>query len=246
MFSGKNFLITGANGGIGYAISKLFLENGANLTLFYHKDHKNIDELKKSKYRDKITIFEVDLLDENNLKKSLDLARKNIDFNGFIHSVSLPIENKNFLQMSWFDYNLHIEIQTKSFLQIVQALTPSMKENKEGRILSILTSYIIGRPPNNISNYLVAKYSLLGLSKSLAVELGKFGITVNCISPSMTNTPLIDKLPSKLKEISANNVPIGKLAEPNEIASAALFFCSSSSSYISGENLLVSAGETMH
>ena len=121
-----------------------------------------------------------------------------------------------------------------------------MKERKYGRIVNILTSYVIGRPPNNQSSYIVSKYSLLGLSKSLSVELGSYGITVNSVSPSMTNTNLIEKLPLKLKEIIANNVPVGRLADPNDITSAVLFLCSKNSSYISGENILVSAGETMH
>jgi 3-oxoacyl-[acyl-carrier protein] reductase len=121
-----------------------------------------------------------------------------------------------------------------------------MKERKRGKIISILTSYTVGRPPNNISPYLVGKYSLLGLSKSLAVELGPYGITINCISPSMTNTPLIEKLPSKLKEITASQIPLGKLAEPKNVASVALFLCSDHADYISGENILVTGAQTMH
>jgi len=62
----------------------------------------------------------------------------------------------------------------------------------------------------------------------------------------MTNTNLIQKLPSKLKEIIGNNTPIGRLAEPNEITSSILFLCSKNSSYVSGENIVISAGETMH
>ena len=121
-----------------------------------------------------------------------------------------------------------------------------MKENKHGKIVSILTSYAVGTPPNKLSPYITAKYSLLGLSKSLAVELGPWGITVNCISPSMTSTPLIENLPAKLKEITASQIPLKRLAEPADIASAAVFLSSEHSSFISGENILISGGQTMH
>ena len=121
-----------------------------------------------------------------------------------------------------------------------------MKEQKRGKIVSILTSYTVGSPPNRLSHYVTAKHSLLGLSKALAVELGPFGITFNSISPSMTNTPLIEHLPSKLKEITANQIPLKRLAEPHDIASVAVFLCSKNSDFINGENILVSGGHTMH
>jgi 3-oxoacyl-[acyl-carrier protein] reductase len=120
-----------------------------------------------------------------------------------------------------------------------------MKTKKYGKIVNILTAYTNGKPPTGISDYIVGKYSLLGLAKSLAVEVGKDGITVNCISPSMTETPLISHLPEKLKEFSASQVPIGRLAKPSDIASLALFLCSKQSDYISGENIMVSGGSIM-
>ena len=124
-------------------------------------------------------------------------------------------------------------------------LIPLMKTKKRGKIVNILTAYANGKPPTGISDYIVGKYSLLGLAKSLAVEVGKDGITVNCISPSMTETSLISHLPEKLKEFSASQVPIGRLAKPSDIASLALFLCSKQSDYISGENIIVSGGSIM-
>ena len=155
------------------------------------------------------------------------------------------MENKLIIEKNWAEYQKHIELQTKSFFQIIKLLVPIMKTKKHGKIVNILTAYTNGKPPTGISDYIVGKYSLLGLAKSLAVEVGKDGITVNCISPSMTETPLISHLPEKLKEFSANQVPIGRLAKPSDIASLALFLCSKQSDYISGENIMVSGGSIM-
>ena len=81
----------------------------------------------------------------------------------------------------------------------------------------------------------------------MAMELGKFGIRVNSISPSIVNTPLIDKLPTKFKEIVSSQIPLeNKFAEPNDVAGVALFLCTESSNYISGENILLTGGYTMH
>jgi 3-oxoacyl-[acyl-carrier protein] reductase len=248
VFSGQKFLITGANGGIGIELTKVFLKNNAKLILFYNENRDQIDNLltKYPDYASSVEIYQINLLDEKNLQNLLKQITDSGYVDGFIHSVTLPTQNKTCLQLNWDDYQSNIDLQTKSFFQIVKSIVPSMKERKYGRIVNILTSYVVGRPPNNQSSYTVSKYSLLGLSKSLSVELGPYGITVNSVSPSMTNTNLIEKLPSKLKEIIGNNTPVGRLAEPNEITSSILFLCSKNSSYVSGENILISAGETMH
>ena len=122
-----------------------------------------------------------------------------------------------------------------------------MKLKKFGRIVSVLTSYVIGKPPNLLSDYIVAKYSLLGMMKCMAVELGSFGININSVSPSMVNTPLTESLPNKLKEITKSQVPLEKrLAEPIDVAKVIEFLCSENANYITGENVLVSGGSTIH
>jgi 3-oxoacyl-[acyl-carrier protein] reductase len=122
-----------------------------------------------------------------------------------------------------------------------------MKSQKFGKIISILTSYVVGKPPNGITDYVVGKYSLLGLTKCMAAELGSFGIRANSVSPSIVNTPLTDPLPNKLKEITKSQIPLeNRLAEPSEVAEVVLFLCGDGSNYITGENILVTGGYTMH
>ena len=246
MLKGQRVLITGANGGIGKSICEILLQNNAKLVLFYHEKRTQIDKLLEQYGNSSIETQQVDLLDNKKLENTMNSVIESDKIDAFIHSATLPIENKEIVNMSWENYQSHIDVQTRSFFHIVQSLIPHMKTKKQGKIISILTSYTVGRPPNNISPYLVGKYSLLALSKSLAVEVGRYGITVNCISPSMTNTPLIENLPSKLKEITASQTPLGRLAEPKDVASMALFLCSNYANYVSGENFLVAGGQTMH
>jgi 3-oxoacyl-[acyl-carrier protein] reductase len=248
MLKGKTVLITGANGGVGISIAELFLKNNANLILIYNKNRNKLDELKKKfpKKKSYIHTYKINLLNSKNLKNTLIKINQKYTVNAFIHCVSLPVVNKRILDNTWNDYQKNNNLQTKSFFEILKFIIPSMKQNKQGKIVTILSSYVIGKPPAGISSYLLGKYSLLGLSKSLAVELGMFNINVNCISPTMTETPLINKLPSKLKEIHVSQVPLGRLASTKDTASVALFLCSNLSNYQSGENILVSGGQTMH
>lgn len=193
-----------------------------------------------------VEAFQVDLLDSEMLTITMEKIIKSSKVDVFIHAATMPIINHKVSDTRWEDYQMHIDIQAGSFLRIVQAILPSMTVNRRGKIISILTAATVGRPPSGMSDYVVGKYSLLGLSKSMAVELGHLGITVNCVSPSMTNTPLTEKFPHKLKEIASSQVPLGRLAEPSDIASVVLFLCSEHSNYISGENFLVTGGQTMH
>ena len=248
MLDGKRIIITGANGGIGNSICELMLQNNANLIMFYHIKRDKIDQLLE-KYKNKKSnceIFKINLLDENEIEKLMKLIISKGDVDCMVHCVTVSIIHQNILKNTWKDYQTQIELQTKSFLLMVNNLIPSMKNSKHGKIVNILTSYVVGRPPTGISPYVVGKYSLLGLSKSLAVELGQFNITVNSISPSMTNTPLIENLPAKFKEINVSQIPLKRLGEPKDVASMAMFLCSENSDYVSGENFLVTGAGTMH
>ena len=249
MLSGKRILITGANGGIGYAISELLLKNNAKIDLIYHKNKQNIERLIRDnpdKLQD-ISIHQVDLTKDEELKDVLTTITSTNPADIFIHSPTYPTPHKSIMNMEWSEFQKHIELQSKAFFQITKSLFPNMKKQKMGRIISILTSYVVNEPPSGLSDYVVAKYSLLGLSKCMATELGKFGIRVNSISPSIVNTPLIDKLPSKFKEIVSSQIPLeNKFAEPSDVAGLALFLCTDYSNYISGENILLSGGYSMH
>lgn len=244
----RRILVTGANGGIGISICEILLKNGAHLILFYHNNRENIDNLieQNKTQQSKIEIFKVNLHDTNQLHTALSNTLENGSIDTVIHCVTSKIENKKILDLSWNDFESHINLQTKSFYEIVTKLLPQMKLSNFGKFINILTSYTVGTPPPSVSNYVVGKYSLLGLSKALSIDLAPFGITVNCVSPTMTDTKLLDNLPLKLKEINAHQNPKKRLARPEDIAETILFLCSKNSSFINGENIIISGGQVMH
>ena len=247
MLKNKRILITGANGTIGNSICRTFLKNNANLVLFYHKNSTNIEELKRenSKSKQEIESFQVDLSDINQIKKNMNEVLKTKSIDIFVHSVSLPLKIKKTIDCNWKEFEEHINLQTRSLFEISKAIIPGMKIKKNGKIVNILTSSIIGSPPNMLSSYVTAKHSSLGLSKSLAVELGPFGINVNCVSPSLIDDSLTSFMPSKLKEIIVSQTPMKRLAEPIDVANAVLFLCSNLSDFITGENIIVTGGQSI-
>jgi len=247
LLNGKRVLITGANGGIGLASCESLLQTGARLVLFFHKSRNGIDEIIKRNptLAENIETYQVDLLDHGQVMSSLSKVSDAGNIDIFVHSVALPLEMKGFTSLEWSDFQQELDIQTKSFFWIVQQIAPSMKERKYGKIINVLTSAVIGKPPTNMSNYLVGKYSSLGLSRSLAVELGRFGITVNCVSPSTVNTPLIANFPKSMLEISKSQTPLGRLAEAKDVAKTIVFLSSDDSNYITGENIIVSGGQVI-
>ena len=194
-----------------------------------------------------LELRKVDLANEKEIDKTISSILEDHPIDIFIHSPAYPIQHKDITNTAWNDFQKQFDLQTKSFLQISKLIIPHMKSQKFGKIISILTSYVVGKPPNGITDYVVGKYSLLGLTKCMAAELGSFGIRANSVSPSIVNTPLTDPLPNKLKEITKSQIPLeNRLAEPSEVAEVVLFLCGDGSNYITGENILVTGGYSMH
>ena len=241
----KHILITGANGGIGFEVARLLAEQKAKLTLLYHENAQQLDNFITP--GQSLEIKKVNLANGKEIDETISSILEDHPIDIFIHSPAYPIQHKDIMNTTWNDLQKQFDLQTKSFLQISKLIIPQMKSQKFGKIISILTSYVVGKPPNGITDYVVGKYSLLGLAKCMAGELGSFGIRVNSVSPSMVNTPLTDPLPSKLKEITKSQIPLeNRLAEPTEVADVVLFLCGNGANYITGENILVTGGHTMH
>lgn len=126
-------------------------------------------------------------------------------------------------------------------LRITQQAIKEFRKKKNGRIISVLTSYLINRPPIGLSEYVANKAYLLSLSRSWAGENARFNITSNCVSPSMMKTSLTNHLDERQLEDIATSNPLRRLVTPEEVADA-VFFLASGSPQINGVNLLINGG----
>ncbi|MEK7629060.1 MAG: SDR family oxidoreductase [Patescibacteria group bacterium] len=230
MFKDKIILILGGTGSIGSSIAEAFNDEGAIVcchgqTGGYSADLRNSTE-------------------------TTQLIEKIIGKYGFIDVIVNSVSNlaniASFEKKDWADFIGHLEIQLKSCVETTKLVLPYMKKRGNGKIINILSSYTIGSPPSSLSDYVTAKYALLGLTKALAKELGRFNINVNAVSPSFIKNSFTKNIPEKLDEILISQTPMGRLTTEKDVANTVLFLASEKANFISGENIVVSGGSVMN
>jgi len=129
-------------------------------------------------------------------------------------------------------------------VELTKALLPAMMERKSGRIVNVSSD--AGRVGSlGETMYSGAKAGIIGFSKGLAREMARYGISVNCVCPGPTDTPLFAAVPEKHREAFVRAIPMRRLAQPADIAHAVLFFASEEAGYVTGQVLSVSGGLTM-
>jgi NAD(P)-dependent dehydrogenase (short-subunit alcohol dehydrogenase family) len=264
MLNNKVVLITGGTGGIGSETAKLMAKNNAKVCILYKSNEQAAKALTSiSKFKGKIFSYKADICSEQEMKTAVEkMLKEHAHIDVVIHAATSQTNNKPIAKIEWKDFEQHMPVQLKGFYNLVKALLPSIiarsKENvgkntgkttnkKEPvtKFIAILTEYVIGKPPAGLSDYITAKYALMGFAKAMSVELAKYNCTVNMISPGMVNTKLIANLPPKLIEMTAEANPLKRIAEPKDVAEAALFLATSASDYLNGANLVVNGGNVM-
>jgi len=243
----KIAIVVGGSGGIGSEIVKSLINKGAYVCGTYsnNKDNiiKNIDGGVAKEY---LSIYEMDLFNEgsvNNTFSQILKEKKAIDI--IVFSATVKIDNKSLLNIEWDDFKEHIDLQTRGLVYIIKNLREQIKNKYKTKFIIILTEYCIGKPPTGISHYITAKYSLMGLAKSMAVELAKYNCTVNMISPGIVKTGLTSNLPQKIIDIYTEDNPLKRLATPKDVADVVLFLSSEEANYLNGVNIIVNGGEVM-
>ncbi|MBI2024675.1 MAG: SDR family oxidoreductase [Candidatus Harrisonbacteria bacterium] len=226
---GKVVLILGGTGGIGSAITAEFQKEGASVCA--HGRSGN---------------YATDLTSEDAMAGLVEKAMKQFGrVDTVINSLSTPVKHGALESKKWSDFQDQIDVQTRSFVDLLPLVVPTMKRQGGGRIINILTTYVIGQPPSGLADYVTAKYALLGLTKAAARELGKYHITVNAVSPSFIRNKFTDRIPEKFDELLISQTPLGRLATPEDVARTVLFLASEKAEFITGENIIVAGGQTM-
>ena len=238
----KNILIIGGSGGIGSETAKKLSYAGMNVSATYFS--KKISSIEDGQ---DLSYYKIDLLDNVSVKNCIQEVIKKVEkIDSIVYSVSLEITNKNVLGLEWIDFQKHIDIQVRGLMNVIFSLKEYIKKKNKFKIIVVLTEYCLGKPPSSTAHYITAKYALMGLSKSLSVDLAKYNCTVNMISPGMVNTNLLKNLPHKLVEIVADENPQKKIAEPSDVASVVEFLVGDGSDYLNGVNIPVNGGGVMY
>ena len=238
----RTALITGASRGIGRAIAKALSESGVRVALCARSTDQ-LEELAEEirSAGGETFVAAIDLANADSIKQATTLVSKDfgrIDIllnNAGITKDGLAIRMKKDDWDSVIATNL-----TGAFLMCQQVLQGMMRE-RWGRIVNI--SSVVGEMGNaGQANYVASKAGLIGLTKSLAQEMGSRNITVNAIAPGFVETGMTEGLSQELKDKMLANIPLKRIGRPEDVAAAAVFLASDAASYITGHVLDVNGG----
>jgi len=234
-------LIIGASSDIGVGLIK---EIGQNSLILAHCNKSKADLLNLSREIDsEMEIFKADLSVEKEVISMMDDIENRYGVpNAIVHLAAPKVENIRFNDICWDDFERNIEIGLKSAVLIFNRFLPAMSKRKHGKIVLMLSSYTLCVPPKALSHYIVSKYALLGLMKSLASEYSDKNIQINSVSPSMVNTKFLSNINEKLVELNAYNHPLKRNASVRDVVQIIQVLISSQSDYLNGVNIPITGG----
>ena len=241
----KVAIVTGASRGIGSAIAKKLAENGAKVALNARTNDAllNIQNIIQSKNGK----AEIMIGDVSSLNSFMGIVKNTIEKWGqidiLINNAGITKDNI-IMRMNDSDWDDVLNINLKGCFNGIKSVSKPMMKNKYGRIINITS--IIGQIGNSgQSNYAASKAGIIGLTRSMAKELGSRNITVNAIAPGYIATNMTEKLNDEIKNKMKSSVPLAKFGDPEDVANAVCFLVSDDASYISGQTLNIDGGMVM-
>lgn len=243
----KVAIVTGASSDRGSAISELLASEGAAVTINYLKSRKDAESvLKKIEKSDgKAMVWQADVSSKESVNKMVKETIK--QFGGvdiLVNNMHSTIRRKPFEKTSWKEYEENLNGTIKGAHNCCQAVIVTMKKKKWGRIINIMDN-MVNEPVKGYGSYITAQSALIGFTRSLATDLGTFGITVNLVNTGFTLTKRTPHAPLHIRKAIAEQTPLKRLALPIDVAKAVLFYASDWSDFVTGNCLIVDGGKVM-
>ena len=237
LLQGKVALITGASRGIGKAVALRFAAEGADIAFTDIKvDPGTVSELEALGV--KVRAYEADASDFAATEEVV--AKIHAEFG----RIDILVNNAGItrdglmLRMSEANWDAVLTVNLKSAFNYIHAVCPIMSQQRGGNIISM--SSVVGMAGNaGQCNYSASKAGLIGLTKSIAKEMGPRGVRANCIAPGFIISEMTDKLPEETRKALAKSIPLRRGGSVDEVAGVALFLASELSSYVSGQVISV-------
>ena len=243
LLKSKKVLITGGTRGIGKAIAEMFVKEGASLWIVGTSEercHQTVEVLKSlAPSKDQTVYFSVaNVADHKLVQEMIEGLYKAWDGLDIVINCAGVTRDNFLMKMPEKDWDEVLNVNLKSAYNVCHAVIKPMMKARSGKIINITS--VVGLTGNaGQVNYSASKFGLVGFTRSLAIEVAKRGICVNCIAPGFIDTDMTSGLTEVQKEEILRKVPMQRLGRPEEIAYAALFLASSMSDYMTGQVMTV-------
>ena len=246
MLKDKVAIVTGGTRGIGRAIALKLADNGANIVINYRNSDKEAEELKAILEGKGVKVLTVKC-DISNFEDSKKLMNKCKEVFG---KIDILVNNAGItkdtliMRMKEEDFDSVIDVNLKGSFNCAKHASAIMLKQRFGKIINMTSVVGIAGNAGQV-NYAASKAGVIGLTKSLAKELGSRGITVNAVAPGFINTDMTASLSEKVKEEASKNIPLKRLGDPEDVANLVGFLASDAANYITGQVINVDGGMVM-
>ncbi len=240
--SGKAALVTGASGGIGGAIARALHAQGATVTL--SGTRTEVLEQARAALGERAHAVAArmdDAADIDRLAKEAEAAMGKLDI--LVNNAGITRDNIS-IRMKDEEWEKVLQVNLTGTFRLTRAAMRGMMRRRFGRVVNITSIVGVTGNPGQ-ANYAAAKAGLIGMSKSLALELASRSVTVNCVAPGFIATPMTDVLSEEQKKAILARVPAERLGTPQEVAAAVVFLASDEAAYVTGQTLHVNGGMAM-
>jgi len=247
LLEGKHAIVTGGTSGIGRAIALLYAKQGANVCIFGRNEARGQEVTQTAKEqtgRDSICFQRVNVSKKEEVDKAIQKSLNKFPQVDILVNCAGITKDQLFLRMTEQDFTDVLNVNLLSCVFTSQALIRPFIKARQGKIINISSVVgLIGNPGQ--TNYAASKAGMIGFSKSLAKEVARKNITVNCIAPGYIQTPMTDAIAEGKQKELIQHIPLGRMGSPEDIAQSALFLASSMGDYITGQTIIVDGGLAM-
>lgn len=241
-FSNKVVIITGGADGIGKAASQRFAREGANVVIWDFNEEKSRQTVAEIKEEGGVAHYmKVNTADFAMVSEAASQTHRMFgQIDVLINNAGIT-RDSTIKKMSPEQWQQVVDVNLTGVFNCIKAVVEYMLEQGKGRIIN--TSSVVALYGNfGQTNYVATKAGLIGMTKTLAKELGRKGITVNAVAPGFIATEMVAKMPEQLLSSMRDKTPLGRLGKPEEIAAAYAFLASDEASFVNGAVLSVDGG----